>query len=73
MLFNAWDPRGYNVVLYERVYENHIVARHGEVPIADIQYVVENPDVITADITDKMVEKYTTQRVLCMMLTRKNF
>jgi hypothetical protein len=56
MLFNAWDPRHYNVILHERVYENHIVAKHGEIAVEDIQYTVENPDIITADVSDEMTE-----------------
>jgi hypothetical protein len=65
MLFNIWDPRYINVVLHERVYENHIVARHGdEVSIADIQYVIENPNIITADVSDVLVENYYGKGVI---------
>lgn len=62
MLFNCWDPRGNNVVLDRRVFDNHILARHGdEVTAEDIQYAIENPDLITADLTDPMVEIYYAQ------------
>jgi len=65
MLFNAWDPRQCNIVLEERVYERHIVAKHGdEVSVADIRDTVENPDIITADIEDELVEIYYAKGVV---------
>ena len=65
MLFNAWDPLHRNVVLYERTYEHHIVFRHGEdVSVEEIRFVVENPEFITADSSDNLVEIYYAKGVV---------
>lgn len=63
VLVNAWDPRHNNVVLYEYRYFGHIVARHPNVEIEHIRLVVENPDIITRDVNDDLVENYYRQSV----------
>ena len=65
MLFNTWDPRHLNVVLYERTYEHHIVARHGdEISVADIQQTIKNPDIIAVDEVATLVEIYYARGVV---------
>ena len=65
MLFNAWDPRHCNVVLYERTYEHHIVFKHGDdVSPDDILHAVENPDFITADESDELTEIYYARGIV---------
>jgi hypothetical protein len=61
VLINAWDPRHNNVVLYRNRYSEHIIVRHPEVEIGHIRLVVEDPDVITGDVNDALVENYYRQ------------
>ena len=65
MLFNAYDPRGYNVVLDERTYERHIVNRHGDdVTPDEIRQAVESPDLIVADETNSLTEIYYARGIV---------
>lgn len=61
VLINAWDPRRINIVLYENRYQDHIVSRHPGVDIDSIRYVVEQPDIITSDESNELVENYYKQ------------
>lgn len=64
VLINAWDPRHNNVVLHEKRYWDHIVDRHPGIEIEHIRIVIEDPDVITDDENDHLVENYYRQRVM---------
>lgn len=60
----AWDPRHNNVVLYENRYWGHIVGRHPGIEVEHIRLVLEDPDVITDDEGDGLVENYYRQHVV---------
>ncbi len=61
VLINTWDPRHNNVVLYENRYFQHITARHPGIDVEHICLVVEEPDVISRDRRDRLVENYYKQ------------
>lgn len=58
------DPRHNNVVLYENRYWGHIVGRHPGIEVEHIRLVLEDPDVITDDESDGLVENYYRQHVV---------
>jgi hypothetical protein len=58
VLVNAWDPRHCNVVLSEKRYLAHIVDRHPGIEVDHIRFAVEEPEVITRDANDDLVENY---------------
>lgn len=61
VLINAWDPRHINVLLYEYRFRSHIATGHPGVDVESIRYVVEQPDIITSDENNDLVENYYKQ------------
>ena len=49
-LFRTHDPRLFEIILHRTRYYNHIRIQHG-IDVESIQTAVENPDLITADLT----------------------
>jgi hypothetical protein len=64
VLINAWDPRHINVILYGNRYQDHIVSRHPGIDVESIRVVIEDPDLITRDDNDDLVENYYKQGVM---------
>lgn len=64
VLINAWDPRRVNVVLYDNRYYGHIVERHPAVTIEHIRMALEDPDIITGDDSDPLVENFYARGVM---------
>ncbi len=62
-LFRTYDPRLYEVVLHRSRYHSHIRLQHG-IDIAEIQMVIEDPDIISVDLDDGYIENYYASGVL---------
>lgn len=58
ILVNCIDPLGNTIILRDNRYRTHIEWRHEGFTLDDIQIAVENPDVITRDVNDALINLY---------------
>ena len=63
VLFQSLDPRMIDVLLHRSRYFNHIWPNHPMVGVDDIQMVIDDPDIITQDVTSLAIENYYRQDV----------